>query len=123
MAEQERALIRKALSEIDGSGSQTLCASFEVPGGEKIWIQTLVDTLNIRWPHNENPMLGLGRLELEFPPRFELTTWQPEAYATFNFRPIDGAVHARFIDALFTRFYGCSEDGYPLKVDIHSVGG
>ncbi len=128
MGADEVAAIRPALLELEAAlaelrepGSGPLCASFEVEPPSGPWVQVVFgspDTLNLWCPPAAAPHDRLTRLSRPAPPDLALVAHEPGSYATFSFARPAPMELARFIDAVFVEFLGCSSKGYPVTVSL-----
>jgi len=101
MNADQLAEIRPALREVV-EGAPDMCASLEVDGDSKRWLQVVDRTVNAAYPHFDSPeerirSVGLPSLSAK------LVSWEAGKFATFEFPQLEVNAVAEWIDGyLFT---------------------
>lgn len=114
MNADQLAEIRSVLREV-AAGAPDTCATLEVEGDAKKWMQIVDRTINAFYPHSDSPEERVGRLGLP-PLSAKLVSWDAGKFATFEFAQLEVKTVADWVDGYFVRVIGCTEGEYHLDV-------
>ncbi len=119
MNADQLAEIRPALREVV-EGAPDTCATLEVDGDSKKWMQVVDRTVNASYPHSDSPEERLRRLGL---PSLSATlvNWKAGKFATFEFPQLEVEAVAQWIDAYFVHVMGCTHGEYHLDVTFEKI--
>ena len=95
------------------------CATFEISSDPDRWVQVTSDSLNMAYPHEEEPNLFLERVGVTESISLALVDWKPQVYATFNYsRDLSTRQLARVVDQVFISVLDCVDPDYPVDVEL-----
>ena len=119
MNADQLAEIRPALREVV-EGAPDTCATLEVDGDSKRWMQVVDRTVNAAYPHSDSPEERVRRLGLPSLSA-KLVSWEAGKFATFEFPRLELKAVAEWIDAYFVRVIGCTDGEYHLDVALEKI--
>lgn len=118
MGADQIAELRPAIVEVlEGARSgETWCATFTEAGDPERWIQLTADTVNLAYPHQDEPTARLAALSPAA--SLQLDEWNAGRHATFRFdAALTPLALAQLVDLLFRGILGCDDD-YSVDVEM-----
>jgi hypothetical protein len=116
-------LVREVLRAADENMAS--CATYELETDENIWIQVTSGNINMAYPFVDEPMARVTAAGVSGRERLGLTTWEPNAYATFDYDPAASSFEvAELVDQLFLHVLGVplvDGEDYPLTTEIFAL--
>lgn len=121
MGTLQRATIRDTLQTLyDGlEGNSDLCATFEIPPG-KIWVQVVIDSLNIAWPFDKAAAKVLEKDLAWKLPKADIVSEEDDVFVTFEIELPSVSVMADVLDWLFSDVYKLPYD-YQVEPRVESL--
>ena len=108
-------MIREMLQEGDG-----WCVRFSQEGNDSNWIEVAGSVLNIKYPHDQNPVGLLKTLGVESAESLITASWSAGVYATLEAPDREIYSLAKYVDQIFERVLGLGGD-YDVDAEIFQL--
>jgi len=116
--------IHPAIREVfeAAAGGEEWCATFELSSDPERWVQITSGSLNMAYPHEEQPDLLLQQVGMTRSTDLVLSVWEPHVYATFKYsRHLSTRDLAHLVDQLFVSVLKCADPDYPVDVEMFTL--
>ena len=111
------AIIRDSFAEAIAaaeSGDRKFFITLESRRDERVWAQLRWDSINVSYPHDNEPLQLLGSVGIDLPAGVE--PWKPNLFATFEHGAFPTEPLIAFVEAYFNRVLGLDPSTFTLKV-------
>ncbi len=116
-------VLRKVFAAIQNNDpdANDLCATFEVAGNSKAWVQVVANTINFGYPSLENSLDFLTKQGVKLLPDSAVVSWEKGLVATLSHSSCDADAVTLFVDRIFLAVHGFNQNGYVIDARIEPL--